>query len=49
MIQAGDTAFVLVSAALVLFMTHGLALFYSGMVRGKNVLGTCLLYTSRCV
>lgn len=35
---AGDTAWVLVSAALVLFMTPGLALFYSGMVRSKNVL-----------
>jgi len=40
MIQAGDTAFVLISAALVLLMTPGLALFYGGMVRGKNVLGT---------
>ena len=40
MIEAGDTAFVLVSAALVLLMTPGLALFYGGMVRGKNVLGT---------
>jgi len=36
--NAGDTAWVLVSAALVLFMTPGLALFYSGMVRSKNVL-----------
>lgn len=42
MIQAGDTAFVLVSAALVLFMTPGLALFYAGMVRGKNVLATIM-------
>ncbi len=42
MIQAGDTAFVLVAAALVLLMTPGLALFYGGMVRGKNVLGTIL-------
>jgi Amt family ammonium transporter len=42
MIQAGDTAFILVSAALVLLMTPGLALFYGGMVRGKNVLGTCM-------
>ena len=42
MIQAGDTAFVLVSAALVLLMTPGLALFYGGMVRGKNVLGTVM-------
>src|SRR3954449_4206189 len=37
-IDSGDTAWVLVSAALVLFMTPGLALFYGGMVRGKNVL-----------
>jgi Amt family ammonium transporter len=38
-IDTGDTAFVLVSAALVMLMTPGLALFYGGMVRGKNVLG----------
>jgi len=37
--NTGDTAWVLVSAALVLFMTPGLALFYGGMVRSKNVLG----------
>ena len=37
-INTGDTAWVLVSAALVLFMTPGLALFYGGMVRAKNVL-----------
>ena len=37
-INAGDTAWVLISAALVLFMTPGLALFYGGMVRAKNVL-----------
>src|SRR5262245_36958451 len=37
-INAGDTAWVLVSAALVLFMTPGLALFYGGMVRAKNIL-----------
>jgi Amt family ammonium transporter len=42
MVQAGDTAFVLVSAALVLLMTPGLALFYGGMVRRKNVLGTLM-------
>ncbi len=41
-ISAGDTAFILVSAALVLLMTPGLALFYGGMVRGKNVLGTIM-------
>ena len=37
--DTGDTAWVLVSAALVLLMTPGLAFFYGGMVRGKNVLG----------
>ncbi len=37
--SAGDTAWVLLSAALVLFMTPGLAFFYGGMVRSKNVLG----------
>lgn len=41
-ISAGDTAFILVSAALVLLMTPGLALFYGGMVRSKNVLGTIM-------
>jgi Amt family ammonium transporter len=38
-IDAGNTAWVLASAALVLFMTPGLAFFYGGMVRGKHVLG----------
>ena len=42
MIQAGDTAFIMVAAALVLLMTPGLALFYGGMVRNKNVLGTIM-------
>ncbi len=37
-IDAANTAWVLVSAALVMFMTPGLALFYGGMVRAKNVL-----------
>jgi len=37
-VNAGDTAWVLVSAALVLFMTPGLAFFYGGMVRAKNIL-----------
>ncbi|MGE5415634.1 MAG: ammonium transporter [Acidobacteriota bacterium] len=37
-INAGDTTWVLVSTALVLLMTPGLALFYGGMVRKKNVL-----------
>jgi Amt family ammonium transporter len=41
-IDAGDTAFVLISAALVMLMTPGLALFYGGMVRRKNVLGTIM-------
>ena len=40
--NAGDTSFVLVSAALVMLMTPGLALFYGGMVRRKNVLGTIM-------
>ena len=38
-INAGDTAWMLTSTALVLFMTPGLAFFYGGMVRSKNVLG----------
>jgi Amt family ammonium transporter len=41
-IDPGDTAFVLLSAALVMLMTPGLALFYGGMVRRKNVLGTVM-------
>jgi Amt family ammonium transporter len=42
MINAGDTSFVLLSAALVMLMTPGLAFFYGGMVRSKNVLGTLM-------
>ena len=38
MINSGDTAFVLISAALVCLMTPGLAFFYGGLVRKKNVL-----------
>jgi len=38
MINTGDTAWVLASSALVLIMTPGLAFFYGGMVRRKNVL-----------
>ena len=38
-LDSGNTAWVLISTALVLFMTPGLALFYGGMVRSKNVLG----------
>lgn len=41
-VDTGDTAFVLMSAALVMLMTPGLALFYGGMVRRKNVLGTIM-------
>jgi len=41
-IDAGDTAFVLLSAALVMLMTPGLAMFYGGMVRKKNVLATVM-------
>ena len=40
--NAGDTVFVLISAALVMLMTPGLALFYGGMVRSKNILGTLM-------
>lgn len=42
MINTGDTAFILISAAFVLLMTPGLAIFYAGMVRGKNVLSTIM-------
>ncbi|MGD0335554.1 MAG: ammonium transporter [Candidatus Omnitrophota bacterium] len=38
MINAGDTAWVLISSALVMLMTPGLAFFYGGMVRKKNIL-----------
>jgi ammonium transporter, Amt family len=38
-VDTGNTAWVLASAALVLLMTPGLAFFYGGMVRSKNVLG----------
>jgi Amt family ammonium transporter len=41
-VDSGDTAWVLGAAALVLFMTPGLALFYGGLVRSKNVLGTMM-------
>lgn len=41
-IDSGDTAWVLMSAGLVMLMTPGLALFYGGMVRRKNVLGTII-------
>lgn len=38
MVNAGDTAWVLISSALVMLMTPGLAFFYGGMVRRKNIL-----------
>jgi Amt family ammonium transporter len=41
-VDTGDTAWILVSAALVMLMTPGLAMFYGGMVRSKNVLGTIM-------
>ncbi|MCL7414252.1 MAG: ammonium transporter, partial [ANME-2 cluster archaeon] len=41
-IVAADTAWVLISSALVLFMLPGLALFYGGMVRRKNVLSSMM-------
>lgn len=42
MVNAGDTAWVLISAALVMLMTPGLAFFYGGMVRRKNILGVLM-------
>ena len=42
LIDSGDTAWILMSSALVLLMTPGLAFFYSGLVRRKNVLGTMM-------
>jgi Amt family ammonium transporter len=40
--NSADTAFILISAALVMFMTPGLALFYAGLARVKNALGTIM-------
>jgi ammonium transporter, Amt family len=42
-VNTGDTAFMLVSAALVLLMTPGLAFFYGGLVRSRNVLNTMMM------
>jgi len=39
-IDTGDNAWLLASSALVLIMTPGLALFYGGMVRAKNMVNT---------
>jgi ammonium transporter, Amt family len=41
-VDTGDTSFIIMSAALVFLMTPGLALFYGGMVRKKNVLSTIM-------
>jgi len=40
--DTGDTTFILICSALVMLMTIGLALFYAGMVRSKNALGTIM-------
>lgn len=42
-IDSGDTAWILISSALVMLMTPGLALFYGGMVRRKNILSTIMM------
>ncbi len=42
-VNSGDTAWLLMSSALVLLMTPGLALFYGGMVRRKNLLSTLMM------
>ncbi len=42
-INTGDTAWILISSALVLLMTPGLALFYGGMARRKNLLSTIMM------
>lgn len=42
MINTGDTAWILIASALVMLMTPGLALFYGGMVRKKNVISTVM-------
>ncbi|HQI82911.1 MAG TPA: ammonium transporter [Deltaproteobacteria bacterium] len=46
--SSGDTAWMLVATALVMLMTPGLALFYGGMVRSKNVLGT-MMHSFMCL
>ncbi len=45
-INTGDTAWLLISSALVMLMTPGLALFYGGMVRRKNLLSTLMMSMS---
>ena len=41
-VDTGTTAWMLISTGLVLFMVPGLAMFYGGLVRTKNVLGTMM-------
>jgi len=48
MINSGDTAWMLIATALVMVMTPGLGLFYGGMVRSKNVLGT-IMHSFMCL
>ncbi len=49
-INSGDTAWVLLSSALVMLMTPGLAFFYGGMVRRKNILGVLMqCFTALCL
>ena len=40
--NSGDTGFILICSALVFFMTPGLAFFYGGLVRRKNVVNTMM-------
>ncbi len=40
--NAADTAFIMICSALVMLMTPGVALFYGGLVRSRNVLSTCM-------
>ncbi|MDR0851331.1 MAG: ammonia permease, partial [Clostridiales Family XIII bacterium] len=42
MINSGDTAFIIVSAALVFIMTPGLGFFYGGLGRRKNVVSNMM-------
>ncbi len=42
-VSSGDTGWILISSALVMLMTPGVALFYGGMVRRKNVLSTIMM------
>ncbi len=46
-VDTGTTAWMLTSTALVLLMVPGLAMFYGGLVRTKNVLGTMTIASSQ--